>query len=362
MDIMPQTAQGQLASVETSTRNSTVATGRQDSLSIVLRLISAEMYKVRRRAMPKLLLIAGMCIITLAFLILAVNVITDLNTPLQEYGALYPCSHVPPEGRTPSTGQTCINHPPTRQELVAAQKIKQEVITAASMPLRLPVSLYTSISVIMIVGTLLLIILTGTIVGGEYSGGTIRLMSTRGPTRIQFLLSKIGAILICLMIGFVVILLTGIVAGTLLNLLSGVPTSWNFLNKGEWNYALLYLLAAMFGLFVYAMLALFLATLGRTTVAGVTGAIVWVVVENSLSSVSNVLPTGPVASALKTISHYLISNNISALLQNQTQYFHFTGDSPPTLTNLHAMLVLIGYLVVFITISIWVSVRRDITN
>lgn len=368
MDITPQSTQTGLASAVTSTYTSTITTGRQDFLSILLRLIGAEMYKIRRRALPKILLIVGICIIILAFLVVAINVITDLNTSIQEYSALVPCSQVPPVDRTTSSpSYTCINHSPTHQELAAAQKMKQQIVTFDSTPLRLPDSLFSAVSVIMIVGTTLLIILTGTIVGGEYTGGTIRLMNTRGPTRIQFLLAKIGAILICLVVGFVIILLIGVVMGALLNLLTGISTPLNFLQKGGWSHVLLYLFAAMFGLFVYAMLALFLATLGRATVAGVTGAIVWLVVENSFSSISNLVTAGPVAKILKTISSYLISSNVNALCNNaytliEKRSTYFLEDPSAALTSQHALLVLSGYLVVFIGVAILVSVRRDIIN
>jgi ABC-type transport system involved in multi-copper enzyme maturation permease subunit len=314
--------------------------------------------------MSKILLIVGMCIIILSFLLLVTSVINDVNTPIQNYGVLNPC---PPKYVPPSYGRTCLNHPPTQQEIADAQKLKQKIVTIDSAPLRLPTSLYNVVSVILIVGTILLIILTGTIVGGEYSGGTIRLLSTRGPTRVQFLFAKIGAILICLVVGFIAMVLTGIVAGALFNLTTEVPVSWSFLNNGGWSYALLYPLAAMFGLFVYAMLALFLTTLGRATVVGVTGAIVWGIVENGFSNVVTLLPNGPVANVLKTLSNYLISSNVNALcnninasLQKHTQYF--IGSPPSPISNQHALLVLTGYVVVLIGLSIWINVRQDITN
>lgn len=129
---------------------------------------------------------------------------------------------------------------------------------------------------------------------------------------------------------------------------------------------MLYLLASIFGLFVYTMLALFLAILGRATVVGVTGAIVWLVVENILSNLSNLFTNGPVAKILKTISSYLISSNVNALCNNtyaliQKPSSYFAGVTS-TLSSQHALLVLSGYLVVFVGLAIWISVRRDITN
>ncbi len=84
------------------------------------------------------------------------------------------------------------------------------------------------------------------------------------------------------------------------------------------------------------------------------------VLESVLSGVLNLFPPGPATKFLKVIPDYFISNNISALLQNQTHYF--TGNPPSAVSNLHALLVLLGYLVAFIALSLWVSIRRDITN
>jgi len=126
---------------------------------------------------------------------------------------------------------------------------------------------------------------------------------------------------------------------------------------------LLYALIAMFGLFMYTMLALFLATAGRATAAGVAGALVWWVLENVLSGVLTlvaILIKGPFGDFLKAVPDYFIGNNVGALLQNQTQYFMGTG--PNALSDVHALIVLFVYLVVFIGLSIFISLRRDITN
>jgi len=268
-----------------------------------------------------------------------------------------------PQGPSNPNGQPCLDHAPTQAELAQAEQGRQEQLRSTSSPLRLPISLYAAVQVMLVVGLVLLIIIAGTIVGGEYSVGTVRLMSTRGPTRVQYLLSKIGAILICIVVGFVFIVLIGLVVGALLNLVSGVATDTSFLNNGGLGHMLLYALLAMFGLFVYTMLALFLATAGRATAAGVAGALVWWVLENVLTGVLNLvalLIKGPFGDFLKVVPDYFIGNNIGALLQNQTQYFMGTG--PNTLSDVHALIVLLVYLALFIGLSIVITLRRDITN
>jgi len=368
MSTVPHIPQGQQSiAITAPTRTNTVVMGQQGFVHTLLRLIGVEMYKIRRRVLSKTLTSIGLFVMISAFLFLSINAFVALNTSVLTYGSLYQCSVRDIQSqREPSLGRTCINHPPTQQELVQAQKVKQVVLLDNFAPLHLPDALFNAISVTMLVGTILLVILAGTIVGGEYSGGTVRLVLTRGPTRAQFLLSKIGVLLLCVVLGFVMMVLTGLVVGALLTLPSGIATSLDFLQHGGWLHVLLYPLVALFGLFVCTMLALFLATLGRATVVGVAGALIWLVLENVLSGVLNLLPPSLVANFLKAIPDYFISNNISILLHSQTNYFtsdpYFSVNPPSAVSILHALFVLIGYLIAFIALSLWVSIRRDITN
>ncbi len=344
-------------------RTDTVVMGRLDFFSVLLRLIGVELYKLRRRAMSKVLGIVGVSLMILVFVVISIGEIYTLNAPASSY--LPPqCSAVQnPQGPSNPNGQPCLDHAPTQAELAAAEQSRQAQLSTTSSPLRLPLSLYAAVQVIDVVGLVLLVIIAGTLVGGEYSVGTVRLMSTRGPTRVQYLLSKVGAILLCTIIGFVFIVLIGLVAGALLNLLSGVATNTDFVSNSGLAHMLLYALIAMGGLFVYTMLALFLGTAGRATAAGVAGALVWWVLESVLSGVLSLaafLIKGPFGDFLKAVPDYFIRNNIDALLNNQSQYF--VGNGPDALSDVHAILVLLVYLALFIGLSIFISLRRDITN
>ncbi len=344
-------------------RTDTVVMGRQDFASVLLRLIGVELYKFRRRVMSKVLGIIGLSLMIFIFLIISLGTIFVASTSTSSY--LPPqCSAVRnPQGPQNPNGVPCIDHPPTQAELAQAQQNRQDQLTSLSTPLRLPLSLYVAVQIMQVIGLVLVVIIAGTIVGGEYSVGTIRLMSTRGPTRVQYLLSKVGALLICIVVGFVFLVLIGLVLGALLNLISGVATNTDFLNNGGLGHMLLYALIGMFSLFVYSMLALFLSTIGRATAAGVAGALVWWVLENVLNgalSIVALLVKGPFGDFLKAVPDYFIGTNISALLGNQQQNFLGFGASP--LSDLHAILVLLVYLALFIGLSILVTIRRDITN
>jgi len=321
------TGTGQEGTSSAGTQTSLVHLGRQDFMSVVFRLVGMELYKLSRRMMSKVLGIISVLTVVLVFLLLA---------------------------------------------LLSAV----ESTHSTSVLLLLPLSLYVAIQIAFTLGRILIVILVGVITGAEYSAGTIRLMFTRGPSRTQFLLSKIGAAVSCIVIGVLGITLISIVLGQVLNLLTGVVPRFivgNSLNAAWLGHALLYLLITMLGLFVYAMMALFLATLARSTAAGIAGVLVWaLVIEpvlgvacNGIASITN----GATADLLRAIPDYFIGNNISALQQNQ-EVALFPGSivqlaaqaNPRPLSDIHALLVLAGYLILFIGLAWWVNERRDVTN
>lgn len=352
MSTMPQTS--------APTRQQSVIMGRQDFLSVLLRLLGVELYKIRRRSMSKVLSIIYMLSVVGIFVVFGAIVIFILNTPTDTF--LPPqCSQV----QQPNTniGPPCLNHAPTQTDLAQAQQLKQEDVNRNTEPLHLPGSLNLAGQIARSMGLILIIILAGTIVGGEYGVGTVRLMLTRSPTRTQFLLSKIGALLVCIIIGFLGVLVLGVVTGAVFNFATGGQQNLNFLSWGWIGHALLYVLVGMLGLFVYAMMALFLATLGRATAAGVAGALAWSLLEGPIGGGIALLGTlirGPLGDFLKAIPDYFIGTNSGALLDNQSSYVFQA--QPSSLSDLHALLVLAIYLVIFIGLAWWVNERRDITN
>jgi ABC-type transport system involved in multi-copper enzyme maturation permease subunit len=338
-------------------RRDTVVMGRADYMSIVLRLVGVELYKIRRRSMSKILSVIGIFVMLIAFFAIALTPIIIARDSTNDF--------LPP----PCTGssqpgiETCLNHPATTADLQRAEHVKMETVSQTSTSLRLPDSLHVANIIAQSIGLLLIVILAGTIVGGEYGVGTIRLMFTRGPTRSQFLLGKVGAILVCIIIGLIAGILLGVVAGAIFNLFTGASTSFAFLTSTWILHLVLYLLVSILGLFTYAMVALCLATLGRTTAAGVAGALVWWVLESILGSLLSAIGVqigGVLGDILKAIPTYFVGSNVNALLQNQVQYL--VGGSTSQTSDLHGLLVLAFYLALSIGLAWWVTERRDITN
>jgi len=342
---------------------SSVIFGRQDYVSVLLRLIGVELYKIRRRVMSKVLGSIAIAISVLIFVVISLGTIYVLNAPPESFAPPCQGSSIPgsrPQGSPPQEGPSS-NCP----QLSAAQlaQLRQDALLGVSAPLRLPLSLNIIVQFVLSAGTILIIILIGATAGGEYSIGTVRLLFTRGPTRTQFLLSKLGATIICIAIGILTMSIVGILTGQALNLLSGIAQSFGFLSAAWVAHTMLYLLITMLDWFMYAAIAIFFGILGRSTVAGIVGAMTWLFVEPILGGVLRLagsFSNGPFVDFLKSIPDYFIGNNIGALLQNQGQYIF--GGSGSTLSNLHALIVLAVYLIAFIGLAWRFNERRDVTN
>lgn len=298
--------------------------GRQDYTSVLGRLIGMELYKLRRRLLSKVLgIIAVLSTIGLFALVTVAAFYLSRN------------------GSAP------------------------DVIQSYSTALRLPSSLYMVVQILNILGEVLIIILVSTIVGGEYSDKTVRLMLTRGPTRTQYLFAKIGVSAACILLGVVGLTLIGVITGQLLNLSTGIAQNFPFFTFEWLGHVLLYLLITALGLFMYAMMALCLSTLGRATAAGLAGVLTWSFVVEPIIEVSSNFGRdigGPVGGFFQSLPDYLIGTNISQLQQDQSHFIYASAIIQPTSlqADLHSLLVLAVYLVIFIGLAWWVNVRRDV--
>jgi ABC-type transport system involved in multi-copper enzyme maturation permease subunit len=287
-------------------RNEHVVMGSQHFISILGRSIAGELYKIRRRKMSKVL---GTIAIVTAIL---ASIFTSTATTT-----------------APSL-----------------QSVLVDSITVANF-----------------IGVLLLIIMSGTIVGEEYSQGSIRLLLSRGPTRVQFLLAKIGAMLVCVFIVLISLVAVGIITWTIFGLPKGHTIAVEPLTGLQLLHILLYILATILSLFTYCVLTISLSSWGKATAAGVTAVLIWWFLEGGISSVFTIVGNkfdNAFGLFLQAIPSYLIGNNLSILRMNQEYYL--TSNVNSSGSNLQAGLVVLVYLIVSTGITWWTLQTRDITN
>lgn len=335
------------------TRVATVIFGRMDFTSVLFRLIGMELYKIRRRFMSKVLGSLFLLLALLVSLVVGIELAINLNVPAGAFSS--PCQFR--SGNVP--GFDCSTLSPDQLE-----QLKQATLAALSEPLRLPSSLELSATQNELnPGIILIVILVGSITGGEMSIGTIRLIFTRGPWRGQFLLAKYGAALVCIVICVLGMALAGVIAGLSFNLLSGMPQKLDFLNGAWLVHALLYLLATMLNWFMYSVLAIFFSVLGRSTAAGIVGAVTWYFAESTLSNVLTIagnFSLGEVSTLLHALPDYFMGNNARVLQLNQARYLFGSEGSPQS--NLQACIILVVYLAIFTGLTWWLNESRDVTN
>ena len=340
-------------------RNENVVMGSQNAVSVLWRAVRGELYKIRHRTLLRVL-----AIIALAVLILGLALISlpSILVATESSSTFLPpsCNNV----QSLDQQGTCLDHAPTQSDLAQAKQTQQNTLVSDTALLRPPNSIVLTVDIIKYVGLIILVIIAGTIMGGEYSIGTIRLMLTRGPTRTQFLWAKIVAILISVVVSVVVLTIIGVGETLLINFLLGMSQNVTILSATAILHVILYLLIAVLNLFIYAMLAVCLATLGKATAAGVVGALIWWFLESVIGGILSLIGSsyqGTVGDFLKAIPDYFIGNNLTALYNNQAQFFS-SGQVTTTSTDLHALLVIAVYLVVFIGAAWWIIQTRDITN
>ncbi|HLZ55346.1 MAG TPA: ABC transporter permease [Ktedonosporobacter sp.] len=342
-----------------STRAANVDIGSLDFLSMLWRLIKMELYKLHHRLYSRVVLI-----ILLAFMVFTVGLVGIFA----HYKASAPLADFAPLQCSAQITTDCTTQPPTQAQL--AHQKEADMQTDASL-LGFPDSLNVvgeilSYNLVAMLGLLLL----APIIGTEYSLGTIRLLFTRGPTRLQCLLGKAFAGLIYTAEVLLLLVLTYSILGMLIYPLAGEPYSYIFGHFHSTNFGTMFgnalglIAVTIVYWYAFVALAIFFGTLGRSTAAALGGAFAWFILEMLIplitSLLMNTFAAGPVHNLLQALPNYLFFNNLSTLVHDREAIL--SGVSASATSDLHAVLVTGVYLVLLIGSSCLVTMRRDITN
>src|SRR5258708_32697850 len=101
--------------------------GRKDYLSVLLRLIGMDLYKVRRRLLSKVLLLVGTLVIAFVFLAIGISAWHFSSQPVTSF--------VPANCAVLPHNVGCINHPATLADM---QHEKQRILDGAAQLLNIP--------------------------------------------------------------------------------------------------------------------------------------------------------------------------------------------------------------------------------
>jgi len=232
-------------------------------------------------------------------------------------------------------------------------------------------ALYSVLGVDMVIlkvfGGALIIVVTARLIGMEYSGGTIRVLLSRGVGRLQLLFGKLTALtIIALGMVIVTLALDLLLAGLLSIINVGDLDLFKPATSAFWSDAGTYLLLALLSLGVTILMATAVTVVGRSLIVGLSVAMLWYPAEN-FSIIFLVLGQRLTNSDF----WYLLSGNFLGLNLNAMPAIILPQRASPA-TNFsfstplvpvdggHTLLVPALFAIAFAIVSIVLTARRDV--
>ncbi len=250
------------------------------------------------------------------------------------------------------------------QFIVYQSMIMYDGAPGPSHGLTFPGSVGVSGGYIAHIGVLLFIVLTGALIGSEYSYNTLRLSFARGVGRGQLLAAQIVALALIAFAICGIFILFGLMTAFLSVIFGVVGDSVAFSGAGLLQI-FVYWLALAFNIFAYALISVCIGTLSRSVAGAIAGPLVFIVVEVIASSLLIGL-SGPYSSptlrTLGEIPSYFLGSNTSALETYAGRAPYFIETSAASVSMTHALLVSLAYVIVFIGLSYVILRRRDIVE
>lgn len=285
------------------------------------RLISAELFKLRKRRMTSVLLfvLVGVMIV-LYLLLLAVS-----KTTIPAHGS-------------------------------------EEIETVQNL-LGLPLALPFALSILSSLGTILAVILIASSVGTEYNWRTLRTMLICSESRLKLLGAKLVAAGILILTGMVVGLAVGFLMSVITTAIGGYAFDFGFMTSGYLWDQFLQFWRTFYVLMPYALLGFLLAVAGRSAMPGIALGIGIFFLESIVTTLMT-LAGGWIAK----IPDYLLAANVRAItaLGNLPQGIGMGmggGDlSSQTPEVWQATGTLAIYSLVFVAIAFYLFRKRDVTG
>ena len=222
----------------------------------------------------------------------------------------------------------------------------------------LPGGLANSLGVAHYIGVLLVMILGASAVGAEYGWGTLRTALTRGTGRWQFLGAKALSLVLLSVAGLIVVSLT-VVVGSLIAASLTLGDGGGLAGAGHWSTVAVMFGKATYVLVAYAILALFLTVLTSSSSMGIAMSLAYYFTELILGRI-----LGDLFAWFDNVSDFLVGFNTAAWMTETgvvtTEGTLFPVSDPPG--ELHAFLVLLAYIVVLGAAAFWLFQRRDVAG
>lgn len=284
------------------------------------KLIAAELYKLRKRLMSRVLLyvLVGI-IIVLYFLLLAV-------------------SKVSMPGHGPG-------------EIADIQNL-------LGLPVAIPFALFIASSF----GSVLAVILVASCIGSEYNWRTIRTILISSESRFKLLGAKLISTGIFILIGMIIAVIAGFIMSLITTAIGGYAFDFGFMTGGYIWDQFAQFWRTFFVLIPYSLVGFLLAIVGRSAMPGIALGIGVLFLESIITTFMT-LAGGWVA----RVPDFLLAANVRAItsLADLPSGFDQMGGGD-VITQLpgttHAFVTLTIYSVAFLAIAFYVFRRRDVTG
>lgn len=274
---------------------------------MVRQIVSAELFKLLRRPISKILLAALLLFLVLnyfsAYLLLSM-----------------PARNVPQE----------LQEPLEKAEADAMRK------------LTLPTSLPFTARAVTEFGELLVVVLAAAAVGSEFTWGTLRTLLLNEPNRTKLLVAKLIALSVVTAVGLLLGLAFGTILSATITSLLGHPLvlPWESLPG-----AIPAFLGSYLVLLTWLLLGFFLAVVSGQTVVGIAGGFFYFLTESLLTG----LPV--LATRAASVAPYLLGFNSTVLV---------TSLDGTVASGLQSASILIAYALVFLVLSLLFFRRKQI--
>ncbi|HKV83006.1 MAG TPA: ABC transporter permease subunit [Ktedonobacterales bacterium] len=214
-----------------------------------------------------------------------------------------------------------------------------------------------------------LILVTARLIGMEYSGGTIRVLLSRGVGRVQLLGAKLSAV------GIVAlgVLVFGVAIQFLLSLLQLLLVAGNLdamkaANSAYWSDAWTYVLTIAFNMVVTILMATAVTVIGRSLAVGLSAGLAFFAVDN-IGTIFLFLASRITGSNFwLLLSGDLLGPNLNTmpnkLLSSQADPAKIDALATPfvPVTGAHTILVACVWAAAFIVVAVVLTARRDVTE
>ena len=224
----------------------------------------------------------------------------------------------------------------------------------------LPGGLANSLGVAHYIGVFLVMVLGASSMGVEYGWGTLRTALARGTGRWQFLGAKALSLVLLSAAGLLVVSLT-VTISSLITASLTLGDGGGMLGSGQWSTAAVMFGKVVYGLVPFVILALFFTILTSSSSMGIAMSGAYYFAEFLLVRI-----LGGLFDWFSNVTDYLLGAN-TTIWMTTTDVVTTAGsaslfdiaDPPGTL---HAFLVLLIYVVVLGGVATWLFQRRDIAG